>query len=107
MKLYTKARPVYPHQLRPGDQIAIMAKYGEPLRSEAAFVDADLDELVSWSVVHTTADASTGGFANTLLTKIMHTLGDHDVANSRVVIMREVIEIDPWTYVRSEENKPE
>lgn len=104
MKLYTRPRPLYPHQLQPGDQMATLRKGGDVLRSGAAYVDADLAELVAWSVVHYVTDVPecTAGSL-----KVVHTLGEHEIRGNQPVITREVIEIDPWTYVRPERGNPD
>lgn len=102
MKLYTRPRPIYPHQLRPGDQVATFTKGGDLIRSETAYVDADLAKRVSWTVVH---HAETQTVDNVPGVRIIHTLGQHDARSSFPVIAREVIEIDPWTYVRPEQEQ--
>lgn len=104
MKLYTRPRPLYPHQLQPGDQIATLRKGGDVLRSGAAYVDADLADLVVWSVVHYVTDVP-GDESESL--RVVHTLGEHDLCTKQPVIIREVIEIDPWTYVRPERGNPD
>lgn len=97
MKLYTRPRPIYPHQLQPGDQIATFKTGGDLIRSATAYVDADLTGEVVWSVVHsTTPRESRRGWS------ILHTLGEHDVPNSHAVIVREVLELDPWSYVHGQ-----
>jgi hypothetical protein len=93
MKLYTKPRPLTLGQLRTGDQVAINPDTHEPMHSEYAFIDADLAERVQWTVVHNCSQNDEGGWT------LMHTLGEHDGGFDRRVIVREVVELDPWTYV--------
>lgn len=93
MKLYTRPRPIDAWRVRPGDQLATFKRGGAPVRSEASYVDEDLDERIAWSVVHA---ADPMGASSV---RITHTLGEHDVTPGQTVIIREVIEIDPWTYL--------
>jgi len=106
MKLYTRPRPLHLWQLRPGDQIATFKDGGDLVRSETAYVDADLTGGVAWSVVHMTADRTAEhSAAGRPWTEVIHTLGSHTYESGRSVIAREVIEIDPWTYVNRNESE--
>lgn len=98
MKLYTRPRPLHVWQLRPGDQFAISKRHGRVIDSEAAYMDADLAERITWSVVHAVVDVGPelGGLT---VYSIHHTLGENEKSAGVTVIVREVIEIDPWTYV--------
>lgn len=87
MKLYTKPRALRPEQLRAGDQIATVKAGGQLIRSAPEYFDHDLNENVAWSVFHRIEGVA-----------IVHTLGQSYSAG--YVIMREVIEIEPWTYIR-------
>lgn len=106
MKLYTRPRPLSPFQLRPGDQIATHKHNGDPLHSAIGYVDADLIEQVQWSVVHDVLERGTsetfqldiaGGHM-----RVLHSYGQHDVLATADLIVRECIEIDPWTYLKHE-----
>lgn len=104
MKLYTKPRPLYVWQLRPGDQVATLKKGGDLISTETAYVDEDLANRVRWSVVHDLTDRPMPRSDNPAVltegTRVRHTFGEHDRPNSLTVITREVIEIDPWTYIQ-------
>jgi hypothetical protein len=104
MKLFTRPRPIAVFQLRIGDQFATFRQGGGPIRSETGYVDADLAERVVWSVVHSTSDdRSCWPDIPMGHMRVWHTLGEHDVKATDDVIVREVIEIDPWTYVTSQQ----
>jgi hypothetical protein len=102
VKLYTKPRPIDAWRLRPGDQIAVnKRRAGTIINSETAYMDADLDERVAWSVVHASFQAPAS--VDYLVT---HTLGENELRAGATVIVREVIEIDPWTYVQRPPDGP-
>lgn len=93
MKLYTRPRPIDVWRLRSGDQIAI-GEYGRIVDTEAAYMDADIAERLTWSTVHALSDVGCGVVGLTMY-EIHHTLGQNGKAASQTVIMREVIELDP------------
>lgn len=95
MKLYTKPRLTIAALLRSGDEIAfIKAPGGRPLQSEAAYVDADLSEDVTWARYHQTKiDDVTGTHA------VTHTFGENDWTAGTPLIFRQWVELDPWSYV--------
>lgn len=95
MKLFTNPRPLYPRQLRPGDQIATVKKGGALIRSEVAYFDADLAGQIVWSVVHHVNDGTTAA-------QIVHTLGEHEAIVNLPVMTREAVHLDPWSYVSHE-----
>jgi hypothetical protein len=70
------------------------------INSEASYMDADLDERVTWAVVLTTQEVGHGGLVEW---RVTHTLGENDRGASATCIMREAIELDPWSYVKSPE----
>lgn len=100
MKLFTKPRPVYPVLLRPGDQLAgVRHGRGTRLLSDPTeYVDADLAGKLIWTVLH---DAQPDVCEpETRAWELLHTRGATLVLPGSLVIVREAIEIDPWTYVR-------
>lgn len=66
-------------------------------------MDADLDDRVSWAVVHHAEDTDPEGHEVGTDWKVVHTLGENFRKPGATCIMREVIELDPWTYVKSVE----
>lgn len=102
MKLFTNPRPACPMHVRRGDQIALYAEGPTGRRFaidlEARFVDLDLAERVEWGSVHAshmTEDTHPPRWT------IVHTGGvEDDLAPDQTVIIREVIELDPWSYVK-------
>lgn len=105
MKLYTRARPLKAFQLRPGDQLAVSKRRaGVILNSETAFMDHDLDNRITWSVVHAAFEVGIDQAAAAFpMWRVQHTLGENDQPAATTVIVREVIELDPWTYVKAAE----
>jgi len=95
VKLYTRPRTLRAHQVRPGDQLAVWTASDTPIESEARFLDADLEEEVRWTVVHGYYDSSLKGIP--LAGVPLASMAPH-----RPVIVREVIELDPWSYVRTQ-----
>lgn len=99
MKLYTRPRPLSAYQLRPGDQFAAVKSNGRALETEAAYVDADLSEDVRWTVVHAVVPSADPDAADGDV-DVHHSLGvTGPVRLHRPFITREVLELDPWTYV--------
>lgn len=96
MRLFTKPRPTPVGWLRPGDQLAA-APGGELVMTESDYLDMTLgdDDQPAWSVVHDVHDNLDGTCT------VTHTRGITDVATDSGVVMREVVEIDPWSYVRT------
>lgn len=97
MKLYTRPRPTVAILLRLGDQVAVTDD-GELVVSEGEYVDLDLrdDGSLRWAVVHSAHD--TPGAPGDVT--VIHSHGDVQVSGVSSCIMREVIEIDPWSYVK-------
>lgn len=94
MKLFTRPRPLLVGWLRPGDQLA-MRDNGAPVDSEAAYIDADLRGKIGWTTVREVKQADPIG--NVL--RVVHARGDFPAFTGSPVIAREVIELDPWSYV--------
>lgn len=103
MKLYTKPRAVPAELVRETDQVAVNAA-GNLVVSVAEYMDLDMlseeterTELI-WAgvlIVHPTLNSDD-------LYTIVHTQAMQDRIPHRAdVIIREVIELDPWSYVRT------
>jgi hypothetical protein len=102
VKLYTRPRPMPVFLLRPGDQFAVNKRSNDPIPSETGYVDADLIDQVSWSVVHDMSDDRRLHPEIPMhTTGLWHTFGVHYLKSTAEVMAREVIEIDPWSYVRT------
>lgn len=99
MKLYTRPRPIPAICLRPGDQLAL-ADGGRLIRTEADYIDLDLRAKVRWTTVRAIDNAGA------LLT-IDYPEGSADSPPGSPVIIREAIELDPWTYVERVSQKPD
>lgn len=94
-------------QLRPGDQVACDNR-GNFITNEQEYVnlsllDDDVDEKeVRWVVVHSSDANDPPPAAGDDRTWVLyHTRGVEAVAHDLFVVAREVIELDPWSYLRS------
>lgn len=95
MKLYTKPRPVAAGTVRIGDELALALNGTTPMVSLQELVDAELSEEVSWGVVHSTTTRRAG------TVHIGTSRGRVDTQDGdELVIVREYVELDPWSYVR-------
>lgn len=97
MKLYTRPRPTVAILLRTGDQVAT-TEHGELVVSEGEYVDLDLreDGSLTWSAVHAAHDTPDAPGDVT----VVHSHGTVQVFGVSSCVMREVIELDPWSYVK-------
>lgn len=99
MKIYTQPRPLQTWQLRPGDHIAMRVETEGrdlPITTTTEFMDLDLTDGVSWSAVHTTIAQK-----RSAMWVVHHSDGTAHVDDQDTFIVREVVEIEPWSYVRS------
>ncbi len=95
MRLYTKPRLSLAVLLRPADEMAFhRTEVIGRIRTEAGYLDADLSDSVAWCAVH-----SVNVDEDTHQVTIRHTLGELTLRRGEHVITREVIQIDPWSYV--------
>jgi hypothetical protein len=96
MRLPTTPRSTLAALLRAGDEIAFhkIDRMGR-LRTEAAYLDADLNDSVHWVAVHSVEPDE----VKDRVVNIRHTLGELTLRENERVIMREVIRLDPWSYV--------
>lgn len=95
MKLYTKPRPVAAGTVRIGDEVALALNGTTPMVSLQELVDAELSDEVSWGVVHATTVGRMGRV------RIGTSRGHVDAQDGdELVIVREYLELDPWSYVR-------
>lgn len=102
MKLYTRPRPLTAGLLRDGDQLALRPD-GHPVQTPAHFIDLDLRGKIRWTTV---GEVQHEGHAPALT--VHHADGQLPLLLSAAVIVREVVELDPWTYVdRRPEPRPE
>jgi hypothetical protein len=106
MKFYTKPRPLQAAQLRIGDQVALAAR-DEFVASEAEYLDLDLADddngppwLPLWGVVHGSGP-NTIDFHPVNDWMVVYTQGTILLPRTQTVIVREVVEVDPWSYVQS------
>lgn len=104
MKLYTRPRPIMAGQTRIGDQLATTPE-GEFIQSEAEYMDLDLRDAegisVGWTVVHnSTINTTPDEYAKGRDWVLVHSHGVEAVPALSFVIMREVIEVDPWSYIK-------
>ena len=101
MKLYTRPRKLAPQSVREGDQIAMVRTPDgyDMIGSEGEFIDVDLAEMVQWYGVH--ASHPTDG--RPMRWTIVHSGGMDDTLSMTddAVIVREVLDIDPWSYVKT------
>lgn len=91
--MYTRPRPLVVGLLRQGDEIALR-RDGEPFGSELDYVDADLRGRIDWRPVVRVDPGPTDGYLKVTMPGCWF-LG----IPGRPVIQRDVIELDPWTYV--------
>lgn len=93
MKLFTRPRVMQTWQLVTGDLIACELVDGSPvpIADPGEFLDLDLREAVVWCVVH---NVDTAYLVN-------HDRGQVDADRADMWIVREGIELDPWSYVQS------
>lgn len=96
MKLYTQPRPLVVGLLRRGDQLALRPD-GRPIQRDAEYIDHDLRGKVLWTTVVSDLLPAIAGDPETV--KVRHAHGEVVAPLSGHVITREVIELDPWTYV--------
>ena len=98
MRLYTLPRPLALWSLRTGDQVATLSKGGKVIIDEAAYIDADLRGAVVWeTVIKVDKHAS----LRPPLVEVFHTGGQFEDRPGGPVVVRESIELDPWSYVTS------
>jgi hypothetical protein len=98
VKLYTKPRPVLASTVRVGDELALALNGTTPMPGLAELVDAELAEEVAWGAVHTVVLQTTRSHSRAA---IATNLGRVDVQDAdETVIVREYVELDPWSYVR-------
>lgn len=95
MKLYTQPRPLFVGLLRRGDQLALRPDL-QPIARDAEYIDHDLRGKVVWTTV--VGELVPAG-ADEQTVKVRHAHGEFPALLSAHVITREVIELDPWTYV--------
>lgn len=98
MRLFTRPRPLEAWQLRTHDLLAVDSA-GALVSSEVAYVDLDLHDEVSWVGVHyvNAAPAYLGpGFV-----VIEHSAGSVETDGEVTCMMREAIDLDPWSYVKA------
>jgi hypothetical protein len=105
MKLYTRPRSLFAGQLRMNDHVAMLPDGDEFVAGEAEYMDLDLrdDEADRpvWSVVHSSGpNTSPESVALDRNWVVVHTRGVIAVPAMTPVIVREVIELDPWSYVK-------
>lgn len=102
MRLHTIPRPLHPHLMRMGDQMATFRDTGYPLLSEVTFLDADLRKAVEWVVVHSVGSTPPGELPKNVKIahlRIRHSHGEHDVRDQSVLIVREMIQVDAHVCV--------
>lgn len=98
MRFFTKPRVLYAHQLRVGDQIAFhKSRKLDAIRTEASYIDADLAGHVVWIAVNAQPLATD---ERGVEWDVRHSHGENTWPASRHLIVREAIELDPWSYVR-------
>lgn len=98
MKLYTRPRPLVAGLLRPGDQVACGARE-EFIGTEQEYIElslADGGDAVRWTVV-ISADLDDTDDRDFV---VAHSRGIETANTMTPVIIREVIELDPWSYVQ-------
>lgn len=113
MKLYTRPRQLMAGQLRRDDEIALFktSVSGIPINDHMTLIDADMDLNVRWVPVHSMAQLTAeqiykrrqNGLADDgkQLVSVVHGRGEVLMRPDAPVFAREVIELDPLTYVRT------
>lgn len=96
MKLYTRPRPLTVGQLRPGDHVALRPD-GEPICRDTEYIDEELRGKLRWTIVAHLDLMSPEGHPSYW---VVHARGRFGAPAVRPVIIREAIELDPWTYVQ-------
>lgn len=96
MNLYTTPRPLHPHLLRLGDQLATWRMGGHLIQSETSFIDAELQGKVVWTAVHSVGETPTEESPNDRMRhfRIRHSMGEHDVRTQALLMVRECVTID-------------
>lgn len=105
MKLFTRPRLMPVGLTRIGDLVATTTKRGDFITSEAEYMDADLRDNrtgVRWVVVHNSVPNETPEEIHQGRDWVMvHTHGVETMPALTMLVVREVLEIDPWSYVRT------
>lgn len=109
MKLYTRPRPLTAGQLRRDDEIALYKSGGGPIGDHLALIDADMELNVRWVPLHYAGQLTQyqidqrrrNGLEAYDGVLLVHPRGEVVMASDAQVFVREVIELDPLTYVRT------
>lgn len=101
MKLYTRPRPNMLVLLRDGDEIAT-TKRGRIISTQQEYVDYDLRDLIVWSAVYHVRDVTGEEGQPAHQVTVAHARGIVDLPSIGSCLSREVIEVDPWSYLRKE-----
>lgn len=103
MRLYTRPRLLIVALLRPGDHLATNIETGHLINTEAAYVDTDLSDKVRWTVIHSAAVRENSSPPRYT---VRHTFGELTTRGSDHVIIREMLEVDPWLYIERADRGP-
>lgn len=96
MNLYSTPRPLHPHLLRPGDQLATQRVGGHLIQSETSFIDAELQGRVLWTAVHAIGETPIDESPNDKMRhyRVWHTYGEHDVRTQALLMVRECLTVE-------------